>query len=74
MRLYCVQVDITEAATGYRYPVVRHQFMGKTREEAWHYHQSHRATDKFMRECEDKGAFAGSVQCRTTYSEGWVEV
>jgi hypothetical protein len=70
-RLYCVRVDIYEAATNYAYPVVTHLFNGRTKAEAWRYHDSHRKTDTFLRQCEDRGTFSESVRCRAVVSEGW---
>ena len=69
--LYVVRVDILEAATGYRYPVVRHEFMGRSPQEAHGYHEAHRDSDEFLRQCEDRGAFRGSVRCRARMTEGW---
>ena len=71
MRLYVVRVDISEAATGHAYPIVTHLFRGRTREEAWGYHEAHRRSDSFLRECEDKRLFRGQVRCRARVSEGW---
>lgn len=70
-RLYQVRVDIYESATRYEYPVVTHLFHGRTKEEAWKIHASHRESDSFLRECEDKGVFKGRVHCRAQISEGW---
>ena len=72
-RLYQIRVDIYEAATDYRYPVVTHLFHGKTRAEAKGYHDAHRKSDVFLRSCEDRGVFQRSVRCRAVKSEGWVE-
>ncbi len=72
MRLYVVRVDITEAATGYAYPVVRHEFYGRSPEEAWGYHDAHKGADQFLTGCEDSGSFRGSVKCRAKITEGWV--
>lgn len=74
MRYYAIQVDIFEAATRYAYPVVRHQFLGKDRAEAMRYHDSHRQSDRFIRECEDMGMFQGDVPCRAVITEGWTEL
>lgn len=70
-RLYSVTVSITEAASNYAYPVVTHVFTGRTREEAWGYHDAHRRSDSFLRQCEDRGRFQGQVTCRTSVTEGW---
>lgn len=74
MRLYRIQVEIYEAATKYRIPVVVHLFHGRTREEALGYHDAHRESDRFLRECEDQQLFAGNVPCKAVFSEGWVMV
>jgi hypothetical protein len=73
MRFYLVQVDISEAATGYAYPIVTHVFRGKTKEEAWGYHNAHLAGDAFLRDCEEKLIFRGQVKCRAVVTEGWQE-
>ena len=45
-------VDIYEpAGVGWDYPVVRHEFFGKTQAEAEGYFNSHMKTDVFMRDC-----------------------
>jgi hypothetical protein len=71
MRLYVVRVEIREAATGYRYPIVIHEFQGKNPDEAWGYHDAHVQSDAFLRGCEQKQFFAGNVRCRADYNEGW---
>lgn len=73
MKLYSVQVLIFEEATP-AFPVVVHHFNGRSKREAWHYHESHRKSDSFLRECEDKGKFAKSVKCRAEIYEGWVKL
>ena len=70
MRFYAIQVDIFEAATRYAYPIVRHQFLGKDRAEAMRYHDSHRQSDRFIRECEDKGMFETSASLSPPASRG----
>lgn len=73
MRLYAVVVEISEAATNYEFPVVSHVFYGRTRKEAWGYHDSHRKTDVFLRDCENKGKWS-NVTCRAQIAfEGWVD-
>lgn len=72
MKLYQVRVDIFEPATP-GFPIVTHLFTGKSREQAWHFHEAHRKSDVFMRECEDKHLYAGSVECQAMVSEGWVQ-
>jgi hypothetical protein len=45
-------VDIYEPeGAGLDYPILRHEFYGKTREEAWGYYQAHLGTDEFLRDC-----------------------
>lgn len=46
-------------------PVVRHVFPGATEDEALGYYEAHRRSDKFLRECDDRGLFDGRVVCRT---------
>lgn len=70
-RLYAIQVDIYEAATAYAFPIVQHRFLGRSREEAARYHEAHRQSDSFLRECEDTELFKGQVRCRAVVSEGW---
>ena len=74
MRLYRIQIDIFEAATGYAYPIVTHVFQGRTSKEAEGYHEAHRRSDAFLKDCEDKQLFAGNVRCRAVRREGWTEV
>lgn len=72
-RLYSVRVEIYERTGIYKrtgYPIVTHTFLGRTAKEAWHYHDSHRKTDDFLRQCEDKGQWT-SVPCRVLVTEGW---
>ena len=73
MRLYCVRVEIREAASNYAYPLVVHEFYGPDKASAWQVHHSHRSADAFLRGCEDHGLVAGTVTCRATVSEGWVD-
>lgn len=70
MRLYVIRLDITEAATKHKYPVVRHEFRGKTVHEAQRYLASHMKTDAFLRKCVLSGKF-GEVDCRATISSRW---
>ena len=75
MRLYLVEIEHREAATGFRFPIIRHQFFGRDRAEALRYHESHRQSDRFLRECEDHGVFADHVKCTAQPTEvGWVDV
>ena len=71
--MYVVRVDIFEAATGYRFPVVRHEFRGRTAAEAHGYHQAHLDADEFLRACEERGVYRGTVRCRARVTEGWEE-
>jgi hypothetical protein len=73
MRLYVIRVDIYEAATDYAFPIVRHEFIGRSPAEARRYHAAHMQSDAFLRQCEQKGLFNGAVKCRATKSEGWTE-
>lgn len=71
-RLYVVTVEIFEAATSYAYAVVSHSFAGRTKKEAWRYHDSHLKSDRFLRDCEMNGKF-GDVKCRSVVTyDGWV--
>jgi hypothetical protein len=57
-------VDIYEPSVGYDYPVVRHEFVGRTREEAQGYHDAHLHTCTFFRQCIEQGDFDG-LKCET---------
>lgn len=70
-RFYVVRVEISEAATRYAYPIVIHEFVGRDPQEAWSYHEAHRRSDAFLRQCEDRGVFQKDVRCRTRTTEGW---
>lgn len=70
MRLYVIRVDITEAATNHRYPIVRHEFSGRTHEEAIGYLRSHMRSDRFLRDCIESEKF-DRVQCRATVNSFW---
>lgn len=70
MRLFAVRVDIFEPQNAF--PIVQHQFLGRSREEAEGYHDAHRASDRFLRQCEDKQLFDGKVKCRAVIRRGWV--
>lgn len=48
------------------HPVVRHVFYGQSTEEVYKLLDIHKANDKFIRECTDKGRFELQFQCRTT--------
>lgn len=74
MKMYVVRVEIREAATRYSYPIVIHEFAGKTKEEAWGYHDAHRQADSFLRQCEDKRMFNDTVACQSMIFEGWRQV
>lgn len=66
MNLWAVTVDIFEpAGAGSHYPVVRHQFFGKTRAEATHYLESHLKTDVFLRDCMQSGGYK-NILCYAT--------
>lgn len=46
-------------------PILRHVFVSSTKEGARHYYESHLKSDRFLKECEDKGKFDDRVPCRT---------
>ena len=75
-RLYAVTVDIYEPSRPF--PIVQHRFVGLTAKEAEGYHQAHRASDRFLRECEDKEAFSpqptavSKVKCKAVIRRGWI--
>jgi hypothetical protein len=71
MRFYVVRVEIREAATGYAYPIVVHEFIGKDPHEAWGYHDAHLRADKFLSQCESQSLYQGQVRCRSSVTEGW---
>jgi len=48
----------------HRYAIVEHRFRGETQEEADSYYQAHMRSDRFLRECIERGQFDGRVQCR----------
>ena len=63
-----VQVDIFENTL---YPVVRHQFFGKTMHEAKSYFQAHMGTDVFMRSAVKTGYYKDmKVQVKVTEVDG----
>ena len=75
-RLYAITVDIFEPSRPF--PIVQHRFLGLTREEAEGYHEAHRKSDRFLRECEDKEAFSpqptavSTVKCRAVVRHEWI--
>lgn len=74
MNLYQIRVAIYEVATNYEIPIVVHLFNGRTPDEAAAYHDAHRKSDRFLRECEDTSVFDNAVACRASVSEGWVKL
>lgn len=70
-RLYVIRVDIYEEASRYAFPVVTHLFNGRNEQEAWRYHDAHRKSDAFLRQCEDHGLFGENVKCRVHVTKGW---
>lgn len=64
MRLWKLVVDIFEPSVGFEYPVVRHEFYGRTKKEAEGYYQAHLTTDAFLRGCVEKKRWK-RVQCET---------
>ena len=56
-------VDIYEpAGAGRDYPVVRHEFFGKTKDEANGYFEAHLGTCRFLRDCVTKSRWK-TVTC-----------
>lgn len=68
MRLHVLVVDIYEPTVGFDYPVVRHEFVGKTREEARGYYNAHLGTCTFFSACIQTGDFDG-LRCQAV--EHW---
>lgn len=63
-----IQVDIFENTL---YPVVRHQFFGKTMHEAKSYLTAHMSTDSFLRDAVKTGYFKNmKVQVRFEEVDG----
>ena len=50
-----IRHEFLESATGYRYPVVAHEFAGQTLEEARRYFHAHMKYDRMLREVEQLG-------------------
>lgn len=70
MRLFKIVADTYEAKP---YPVVTHEFRGRTQKEAEGYFRAHLTTDKFFKDCTEKEHFA-NFDCRTVIRyRGWVE-
>jgi len=57
--MYVIRIDIYEAKS---YPIVRHEFRGKSQAEATRYFNAHMNTDSFLRECVKTG-FYGNMKC-----------
>ncbi len=53
---YSLTVDICEED---RRPIVRHVFFGKSRRRVSAVLRAHRRSDKFLRDCMDKGRYDG---------------
>ena len=64
--LHQLIVDTFEASVGTGYPVLRHIFYGKTKEEARGYYQAHLTTDAFLRGCTLEQHFK-AIKCRSTF-------
>lgn len=62
MRLWVLVVDTYEHDGGNKFPIVTHQFRGKTKSEALGYYQAHLKTDEFLRGCVEKRRWR-SVNC-----------
>lgn len=75
MRIYVIEHRIYEEAAGPSYPVVTHQFRGRTREEAAGYYRAHLKSDAFFEACNSPrgGTFQGTVKCRGFVREFWEE-
>lgn len=70
MRLFKIVADTYEAKP---YPVLTHEFRGRTRKEAEGYFKAHLTTDRFLRACTEDGRFM-DFKCRTVVRfRGWVE-
>lgn len=64
--MWAVVVDIFEPeGLGVEVPIIRHIMFGRTKTEALHYLDSHRKSDKFLRDCMDERKF-GEVKCFAT--------
>lgn len=61
--MYAFVHDIFERQQ--REPIVRHVFIAPTEKQARHYYSSHLASDRFLRECQEKGTFDNRVDCRS---------
>jgi hypothetical protein len=62
MRLWQITVEIRERATEFKYAVVIHSFVGRTRKEATGYMNSHMKTDSFFAGCVQKSRW-NDVEC-----------
>ena len=62
-KLYILRVDIYESKL---YPVVRHEFIGKTKNEAKAYFKAHLETDDFLYNCYIKRKFK-NFKCKTKF-------
>ena len=62
MKRYLVIVDTFEEEDDDN-PIVTHQFWGNTAEEAEHVYDAHLESDRFLRDCLEKGKYAGRVKC-----------
>jgi hypothetical protein len=72
MRLYQIDAATYEESTP-GYPVVVHQFIGRTLEEATGYLKAHFKSDRFFSDCTKKGRFA-NFRCGTRIEfSGWVD-
>lgn len=67
MALWTLEHRIFEAAVGDAYPVIVHNFIGRTKEEAMGYYRAHLQADAFIRGCTETGRF-GQVRCRSEMS------
>jgi hypothetical protein len=46
-------------------PIVMHTFYGDTYHEVEAVYAAHQSSDRFLRDCNEKGCFEGKVPCRT---------
>ena len=65
-------VDIYEPeGAGNDYPILRHEFYGKTQQEAEGYYEAHLGTDEFLRGCVQRNRWH-AVRCHADMY--WVRV
>lgn len=62
--IYIIRHEIWEDSQP-SFPVVVHEFRGRTEKEALAVFRAHMQSDAFLRQCETKGVFQDRVRCRT---------